>query len=66
VGNEVSFVRLIVHDTLVEPYFEEPFGEGIQWEVEMTYEFWGQPIPEPVTLALVALGALVVTKRTSR
>ena len=37
---------------------QPPIGypEASEWDYDLTYEFYGTPIPEPSSLALAALG----------
>lgn len=63
VGNQIDFIRLVVHDLSIQPFMSPFAGEGIQWDAHITWEFWGTPIPEPATVCLLALGALILRKR---
>lgn len=57
-GNELEFVRLVVHDLRITPWLD-----GFAADVDLTYEFYGTPIPEPAALMLLALGSLAVLRR---
>lgn len=60
VGYEIDRIRLIVHAVQIEP------GEdGYFADVEVTYEFYGSPIPEPSVIMLLAFGGSVLL-RTQR
>lgn len=61
VGNNIEFIRLIVHEVIIEEQ-----GTGVTWQSNLTYEFWGAPIPEPAPLALlVVFGAFGQRRRRS-
>lgn len=63
-GNQIDLIRLVVHDLTIQPYNPgPPYGEGLQWNGHITWEFWGEPIPEPATLALLALPLLLLRHR---
>ena len=64
IGNELEFIRLLVHSVTIE-FYDSPYSEleGIQWNVDMTWEFWGEPIPEPQTIAIMVLGCYSLLKR---
>jgi len=63
IGNTLELIRLIVHDVTINPW-ESPVGgtQGIEWSVDMTYEFWGIPVPELDSAMLLVVG-LVYTRR---
>lgn len=58
-GNQITSIRLVVQNLSIQPYFDPPFGNGLQWDAQITWEFWGNPVPEPST-ALLTLAALIV------
>lgn len=64
VGNQLDFIRLIVENVSLEPW-EDPYGGGlgVRHNVDLRYEFWGHPIPEPTSLSLLAIGALALVRR---
>lgn len=67
VGNQIDRIRLVVNELSIEPYSLPPIGDGLQWEANLTWEFWGSPIPEPSTFLLVlpAFTALVFCRRSA-
>lgn len=64
VGNELEMVRLIVRRIEVDPWVPDPENypeiEGFRHETELTFEFYGLPIPEPSTIALTVIGAMMI------
>lgn len=55
-GNQIDFIRLVVHDLSIQPYNPgPPFGDGLQWEAHITWQFWGTTVPEPATLVLLGI-----------
>lgn len=56
IGNQLDFVRLDVSN--VHIWTIDPDLQWQGWSADVTYEFWGEPIPEPAT-ALLLLPALV-------
>lgn len=61
VGNELEFVRLIVHDLQIEPSAQFPLGFKVDYD--LTYEFFGSLVPEPHTVALLTAGASLVFRQ---
>lgn len=65
VGNELQLVRLIVHEVSFEPWVPDPVQypeiEGFLYSADLTYEFYGTPIPEPTTLIVLACGLVIIT-----
>lgn len=55
-GSQLDFVRLIVHNITVEPY-DPPCncGPGTRFDANITWQFWGTPVPEPAALALLCV-----------
>ncbi|RIK62297.1 MAG: hypothetical protein DCC65_17615 [Planctomycetota bacterium] len=49
-GNEIEYVRLIAENIEVTPS-----SDGISWRADLTYQFWGTPVPEPASLIILAL-----------
>jgi hypothetical protein len=56
-GNQIDFIRLVVHDLSIQPYSNPPYGEGLQWNSHITWEFWGTPLPEPASAFLLLCGS---------
>lgn len=58
VGFELDFVRLSVRQVDFTP-FESPTGvPGVTVDYDLTYDFFGHPIPEPSSIILVGPGAV--------
>lgn len=66
IGNNLEFIRLIVHDIAVDPY-DPPCecGPGTQFDADITWQFWGTPVPEPATLGLLSF-AIILNRRRKR
>jgi hypothetical protein len=65
-GNQIDFIRLVVHDLTIQPYNPgPPFGGGLQWNGHITWEFWGTPLPEPASAFLLLCGSALF-RRTPR
>ena len=63
-GNQIDFIRLVVHDLTIQPYDDgPPFGEGLEWNGHITWEFWGTPVPEPASAMLLFLTATLLLRR---
>jgi len=58
-GNRLDFVRLVVHSVDFERFEPEP-GSVVDLVYDLTYEFYGTPIPDPETLVLSTIGVCVV------
>lgn len=56
VGYELNDVELVVHFVEVVP-LPELNGSMVHWNV--TYNFYGTPIPEPITVSLLCIGGMV-------
>ncbi len=63
-GNELEFVRLNVHDVAFEPWSLLPGEDGFMVHFDLTYEFYGKPVPEPGAALLLALGAFLARRDT--
>lgn len=63
VGYEVETIRLIVHSAEIHPWFHEEFGEGREWSFDITWQFYGTPVPEPGTAALLLMSGPVAMRR---
>ncbi|RIK62298.1 MAG: hypothetical protein DCC65_17620 [Planctomycetota bacterium] len=56
IGNQIDLIRLVVHKLEIESYSPgPPFGDGLEWDARITWEFWGTPVPEPASLIILAL-----------
>jgi hypothetical protein len=62
-GNQIDLIRLVVHDLSIQPYSNPPYGDGLQWNGHITWEFWGTPVPEPATALPVVLAVLLRYRR---
>jgi hypothetical protein len=60
VGNRVDLIRWSVDDLSIELDVDPVLGDYYAYELTTAYEFWGEPIPEPATLTLLAVGALTL------
>lgn len=61
VGNQIDLIRLIVHDVDIQQK-----TDGVIWQANIGYEFWGNPVPEPSALLPLAFGALILRKRNRK
>ena len=62
-GLQLDFVRLIVHDLTVEPYVPPcDCGPGTQFDANITWQFWGTPIPEPAAASLILIVLLAARR----
>lgn len=66
VGNQIDLIRLVVDDFSIQMFVDPEFGDGVQWETHFTWEFWGEPVPEPATFAMAAMGGFCVWGRRRR
>lgn len=60
VGHTLESVRLTVNEIKFDPQG----ALGREWHWNITYEFYGSPIPEPATLTILVFGLLFVGRRT--
>lgn len=65
VGYELELIRLIVHSIHTAP-FQVDGLDGFELDYDITYEFYGTPIPEPATVVLMATGLLAFGIRRAR
>jgi len=56
-GNQLDFVRLDVSN--VHIWTIDPTTHWQGWSADVTYEFWGTPLPEPATVLLLVVTTLV-------
>ncbi len=66
-GWQLESVRLIVHDITVEAY-DPPCdcGPGTRFDANITWEFWGTPVPEPGMLGLLGVVGVGMSRRGRR
>jgi hypothetical protein len=62
-GNQLDFIRLYVSNVNIEVL--DPTIQWIAWTADVTYEFWGTPLPEPA-MALPLLCASLLFRRKAR
>ncbi|GEM_PF-1959705 len=62
-GYELTQVRLIVENLVFQPWTPDPLNnpdlQGFTYSAEITYEFYGLPVPEPSSLAVLAVPAVI-------
>ena len=56
-GNQLDFVRLYVSNVDIE--ILDPQTRWVAWTADVTYEFWGTPLPEPATILLLVMTSLL-------
>jgi len=60
VGNEIDLIRLIIANLELEQV------AGAQtYDLQVAYEFWGRPIPEPRIAAVIGIATLIFRRRNS-
>jgi hypothetical protein len=64
-GYRLDWIRLEITDVHIDPFVVKE-QEGLIATFDFTYEFYGSPVPEPGTCALLALGSFVFWKRKAR
>jgi hypothetical protein len=63
-GNQLDFVRLDVSN--VHIWTIDPSVHWQGWSADVTYEFWGTPLPEPATALPILFTALMGCRRRRR
>ena len=65
-GYDITSISLTVNDLTFESPGSNPNGDGIwtDYTYDVTFEIWG--VPEPSTLFLLGLGAVMLRKRSSK
>ncbi len=66
VGNDLDSVRLIVHEISFESWVPDPAHpeiEGFLYSADLTYEFYGTPVPEADSAVLLAVAAGLFARR---
>jgi hypothetical protein len=61
-GNQLDFVRLDVSN--VHIWTIDPTTQWQGWTANVTYEFWGTPLPEPATALLLICGSILLRRRS--
>jgi hypothetical protein len=57
-GNQLDLVRLDVSNVYI--WTIDPATQHQGWTADVTYEFWGEPIPEPATMSLLLFGSVLL------
>ena len=58
-GNRLDFVRLVVHSVEFDQVEVAPGEVEYRTFEDLTYEFYGTPVPEPEMLSIVGVGTIV-------
>jgi hypothetical protein len=61
VGHQIDFIRLIVNDLRIDQ-----MNEMSHYDLSVSYEFWGTPIPAPTAAMLFVLPFLAMRSRRLR
>ncbi|GMU35167.1 MAG: hypothetical protein AMXMBFR20_30390 [Planctomycetia bacterium] len=66
-GWQLESVRLVVHNMNVEAY-DPPCdcGPATRFDADMTWEFWGTPVPEPRTIGFLSFVGMILLRRCRR
>ena len=60
IGSNLEFIRLVVNNISREPYTPPcDCGPGTRFDANINWQFWGTPVPEPTTLTLLFIIALL-------
>ena len=64
-GYEITGFTMTLNDGFLISPGTDPNGDGnwTDYYFDVTYEMYGEPIPEPTTLSLIFLGAIMLRKR---
>jgi hypothetical protein len=66
IGYDLETVRLIVNEVDFEPWLAPCCGNGYIVGFDVTYEFYGSPIPEPAVVTQLLLGIVVLVHQRKR
>jgi len=63
VGNAISSIRLTVREVEIIPFQHPTLGSRIHVGADLTYEFWGTPVPEPSTIGFLGFVGMIWLRR---